>query len=77
MGPASRRVPGLWTTKDAKWGDIPGAASLEELVQIAARSRAVKGHGDRALTLAFVGDSPWRGNAIALRSRFSCQHMLP
>ncbi len=66
-----------WSAAPDSRGDIPGAASLEELVQIAARSRAVKGHGDRALTLAFVGDSPWRGNAIALRSRFSCQHMLP
>jgi len=66
-----------WFRRQTAGADVLAAAGIKELVQIGARSRAVIAQSDRALTLTFVGDGPWRGIKIVLRTLFSYQLTLP
>ncbi len=66
-----------WFRRQVAGATVLAAAGITESVQIGAHSRAIIAQSDHALTLTFVGDRPWRGIAIVLRSLFRYHLALP
>jgi len=66
-----------WFRRQILGNSVLAAAGIKALVQIGARSRAIIAHADHGVTLTFVGDGPWRSQAIVLCTRFTDQLSLP
>lgn len=66
-----------WFRRQILGNTVLAAVGIKALVQIGAKSRASLALTDQGLTLTFVGDGPWRSQAIVLRTHFSYQLALP
>ena len=66
-----------WFRRQILRNTVLATAGIKALVQIGAKSRASLALTDQGVTLTFLGDGPWRSQAIVLRTPFSYQLALP